>query len=833
MKAGAPAPAFIVPWQHVGLGKLDVLSRVPLVAAGTASQSMTSIPHIGRGPARAESKPDLAGLTDAEVLERVRTGRTNDVPQTTSRTLSQIVRANVFTPFNALLGGLLVVILIVGPIQDALFGGVIVANALIGVVQELRAKRTLDRLAVLSAPGARVVRDGDVRELPVAEVVLDDVLEVGPGDQIVVDGDVLTSSGLEIDESLLTGESEPVEKWPGDTVLSGSFAAAGTGRYRATRVGRAAYAHVLSERARRFTLVNSELRTGINRIIVMITWVLVPTAVLLFVSQLGSQSSTRAALSGAVAGTVAMVPEGLVLLTSVAFAVGVVRLGRRDVLVQELPAIEGLARVDVLCTDKTGSLTEGKLTVESVEPMGGEAGVEEALAALATADPSPNATMRAIGSAFGAARTIPLVAAVPFSSTRKWSGASFDGFGTWVLGAPEVMLDDHGSTEAVRARAGDLAGEGRRVLLLARSPGPITGEELPPRLDPAALVILRDRVRSDAPEILRYFAQRGVAVKLITGDHLRTAMATADQAGLKGSADAVDGPELPDDPALLADVMEHRSVFGRVTPQQKQAMVLALRSRGHVVAMTGDGVNDVLALKEADIGIAMASGSPATRATAQLVLMDSSFAALPSVVDEGRRVLANIERTANLFLTKTVYAMLLAVAVGVLRLPFPFLPRQLTLVGTLTIGVPGFFLALAPTVTRARPGFVGRVLRFAIPAGLMAAAATLAAYGLVRGEGVDLEEARTVATVALFWIGLVVLTMVAAPLTLPRRALVMATGLAFLAVMAITPLREFFALSLPSGIEWLAAVGIAAIVATGLRLLIPDRDQPPASDGRL
>jgi cation-transporting ATPase E len=663
-------------------------------------------------------------------------------------------------------------------------------------------------------------------------VVLDDVLEVRPGDQIVVDGALVMSNGLEIDESLLTGESEPVEKEAGDTVLSGSFAAAGTGRYRATRVGRAAYAHTLSERARRFSLVNSELRTGINRIIVMVTWVLVPTAALLFVSQLLSFSSTRAALRGAVAGTVAMVPEGLVLLTSIAFAVGVVRLGRRSVLVQELPAIEGLARVDVLCTDKTGTLTEGRLTVDGVEPVGGEARAEEALAALAAVDPSPNATMLAIGSAFGAsARTWPLIAAVPFSSTRKWSGASFDGFGAWVLGAPDVLLDDPSAAEAVRARAGELAAEGLRVLLLGHAPGQITGEKLPRELEPAALVVLRDRVRSDAPEILRYFAQRGVAVKLITGDHVRTAMATADQAGMKGSSEAVDGRDLPDDPALLADAMEQRSVFGRVTPEQKRAMVVALRSRGHVVAMTGDGVNDVLALKEADIGVAMASGSPAARATSQLVLLDSSFASLPAVVDEGRRVLANIERTANLFLTKTVYAMLLALAVGVLRLRFPFLPRQLTLVGTLTIGIPAFFLALAPNATRALPGFVGRVLRFAVPAGLMAAAATLAAYGLVRHEGVDLAEARTVATIVLFWIGLVVLMMVAAPLTLPRRSLVVAMGVAFLAVMAIASIREFFALSLPSGIEWLAAVGIAAIVATGLRVLIPDRTQPRGSDG--
>jgi cation-transporting P-type ATPase E len=472
------------------------------------------------------------------------------------------------------------------------------------------------------------------------------------------------------------------------------------------------------------------------------------------------------------------------------------------------------------------------MTVEGVEPVAGETRVEEALAALATIDPSPNATMLAIGSAFGAPQERwPVIATVPFSSHRKWSAASFEGFGTWVLGAPDVLLAGWDDVTPLQARTDELGAEGRRVLLLAHAPSAIEGEELPQDVTPAALVILRDLVRDDAPELLRYFGQRGVAVKLITGDNVRTAAAVADPAGMRVSERAVDAHDLPADPDSLADVMEQHSVFARVTPEQKRAMVAALRSRGHVVAMTGDGVNDVLALKEADVGIAMASGSSAARATAQLVLLDSSFASLPSVVDEGRRVLVNIERTANLFLTKTAYAMLLALAVGVLRLPFPFLPRQLTLVGTLTIGVPAFFLALAPNASRALPGFVGRVLRFAVPAGLMSAAATLAAYGLVRNEGVDLLEARTVATIVLVWIGLIVLTMVASPLSFLRSSLVVAMGVAFLLIMVTAPIRKFFALSLPSGIEWLAAVGVAAIVATAIRMVVPDRTQTPERGG--
>ena len=767
--------------------------------------------------------PAADGLTAREVAERVARGQVNDVPAVPSRTVGQIVRANVFTRFNALLGSLLVVILIVGPIQDALFGFVLVANAGVGIYQELRAKRTLDSLAVLTSPHARLVRDGEVREAPLTEVVLDDVLELQPGDQVVVDGGVLEASALEVDESLLTGEAEPVIKQPGDEVLSGSFVAAGSGRFRATRVGAQAYAAQLAEQGRRFGLTRSELRTGIDQILRIVTWLLIPTAALVVVSQLRSDASVRDALRGSVAATVAMVPEGLVLLTSVAFAVGVVRLARRRVLVQELPAVEVLARVDVLCIDKTGTLTEGRLVVDEVELLGEDGSHRDALAALAAAEPHPNATLLAIRESFPDPREGWLAArTVPFSSARKWSGADFGTRGTWVLGAPDVLLGSRPGDDAQLTRARTHAEAGRRVVLLGRTDAPIETDARPVGLVPVAFVILTDRVRETASTTLAYFARQGVDVRVLSGDHPQTVAAVARRVGLPGAEAPFDAKALPGNGRELADVLETHAVFGRVTPQQKRAMVEALQSRGHVVAMTGDGVNDVLALKDADIGVAMGSGSPATRAVAQLVLLDSTFDALPSVVGEGRRVLGNIERTSNLYVTKTVYAMLIALGVGVVGLEFPFLPRQLTLIGALTIGIPSFFLALAPNDERARPGFLSRVLRFTIPAGSLAAIATFLGYVLAKQEpGVTLAEARTAATMVLVYIGFLVLTIIAAPLTTWRLALVWAMPALFAFVMAIPATREFFALYPPPLIVWLASFGIAALVWTFARLFLP------------
>ncbi|MDJ0954477.1 MAG: HAD-IC family P-type ATPase [Acidimicrobiia bacterium] len=757
---------------------------------------------------------DPQGLSSAEVAERVAAGQVNVVQETTSRTTAEIVRANVVTRFNILLGVLLLIILIVvREPRDGLFGIVLVSNAAIGIIQELRAKRTLDRLALLTAPMASVLRDGRQVQIPVDQIVKDDLIALATGDQVPVDGPVTRARGLEIDESLLTGESDPVVKDEGDTCLSGSFVVAGSGWFQAERVGEEAYAAALAKEAKQFTLVNSELRDGVNWIIGGVSWIVGPMIALLLWSQMRLEDDSVGwinALSSGVAGAVGMIPQGLVLLTSLAFAVGVVRLGRRNVLVQELPAIEGLARVDTVCFDKTGTLTEGTLAVRDLIPLS-DLDPEAALAAMVAAEPEPNATLQAIADRFAAENPWRADGAVPFSSARKWSAASFGDRGTWVLGAPEIVLPRNAR---VSAQAEALAEEGNRVVLLAWTDYPLSGDTLPRQLQPAAFVTLGDKIRDDAAATLRFFAAQGVQAKVISGDHPETVAAIAREVGVPGSAEAIDARMLPQDPEAFADVIEQGTVFGRVTPHQKRAMVQALQSRGHVVAMTGDGVNDVLALKDADIGVAIGSGSAASRAVAQLVLIDGEFSTLPNVVAEGRKVISNIERVANLFVTKTVYAIFIALAIGLIGRPFPFLPRHLTLVGSITIGVPAFFLALAPTADRARPGFVRRVLTFSLPTGLAAGFATYAAYEMALAEEVTLQEARTTATLVLAAVGLFALAIVSRPL-LPWKKILIGSMIAFLILLLISgSSQDFFELNLPRAVVLVAAIGVVAITGS-------------------
>lgn len=765
-------------------------------------------------PTRPPTRP--AGLGAAEVADRVARGQTNGAGERTSRTLTEIVRANVLTRFNAILGTMLALILVFGSPVDGLFGIVLVLNSLIGIVQELRAKRTLDRLAVLNAPVAHVVRDGELRDVTVEEVVLDDLLELRTGDQAPADGVVRGSDGLELDESLLTGESDPVPKAAESPVLSGSIVVAGSGRFQATAVGPDAYARRLATEARRFTVTRSELVAGINRILKYVTWVLLVVAPMLFWRQLRSDGLSQA-VTGAVAGVVGMVPEGLVLLTSIAFGVAAVALARRRVLVQELPAVEGLARVDVVCLDKTGTLTEGTVVLDDVEPLdGADPGwVAAALGALAD-DEHPNATLAAIRSVHARPPGWSRTAAVPFSSARKWSAASFDGEGSWVLGAPEMVLAD--AAAPVRRRADELAAAGNRVLLLAHTQTTLEGESLPTGLAPAALLTLEEKIRDDAADTLRYFHEQGVALKVISGDNPRTVGAVARRVELPEAGEPFDARDLPEDPSALAEVLERSAVFGRVTPQQKRAMVKALQSHGHVVAMTGDGVNDALALKDADIGVAMGNGAAATRTVAQLVLLDSRFATLPGVVAEGRRVTANIERVANLFITKTTYAALIAVAVVLSGWRYPFLPRHLTVVSSLTIGIPAFFLAFAPNPRRYVPGFVDRVLRFAIPAGFLAAVSVWCAYAVARGADLTSRQERTTATVVLLIVGLWVLVLLARPFTLYRGVLVGAMLGAFLVALLVPSVRSFYAMHLPPPEVTLAVVAIAAAAGALLEI---------------
>lgn len=769
-------------------------------------------------PADHETPP--TGLTRAEVEDRVARGLTNRSAERSSRTYKEILRANVLTRFNAILGTMFAVVLVVGQPQDGLFGLVLVANALIGILQEIRAKRTLDALAVLNAPRARVTRDGEARDLAVDDLVLDDLCELRTGDQVPADGVVRRADGLELDESLLTGESDPIEKTPGSQVLSGAIVVAGAGAFQATAVGADAYARKLAAEARQFQLVRSELMDGINLLLRLIQYAIVPVSALLLWQQLRTDS-VSGALTSTVAGVVGMVPEGLVLLTSLAFGIAAVTLARRKVLVQELPAVEGLARVDVVCLDKTGTLTEGDVVFERYESVGEDhdGDVRAALGALAD-DPNRNATLAAIGDAMAVPDGWARRAATPFSSARKWSAATFADHGTWVLGAPEMVLPDAGADDPVRARANELAAQGVRVLVLAHSPTTLSGEALPSPLEAAALVILEERIRPDAADTLAYFAAQGVALKVISGDNPRTVAAVAARVGLPGADAPVDARELPDDLAELADVLEAHSVFGRVTPQQKRAFVHALQSRGHVVAMTGDGVNDALALKDADIGVAMGSGAAATRAVAKLVLLDSRFATLPGVVAEGRRVIANIERSANLFVNKTVYAVVIAVVVVLADWKYPFLPRHLTIISDFTIGIPGFFLALAPNTRRYIPGFIRRVLRFCIPCGVVVGAGALIAYGVaLYGNNQSLTESRTTATLVVAAIALWVLVIFARPINWWRGLLVGAMISAVAIIVAVPPFRSFFALELPNGhVLWAAA--LIAVVGVGLVELI-------------
>ncbi len=766
------------------------------------------------------------GLTSAEVAERIARGEVNDVPVRSSRSTAEIVRGNVFTRFNAIIGVLWVIMLFVAPIQDSLFGFVIVANTGIGIVQELRAKKTLDGLAVIGEAKPTVRRDGTAAPISTSEIVLGDVIELGPGDKVVVDGEVAEADSLEVDESLLTGEADPVLKKPGDVMMSGSFVVAGGGAFTATKVGREAYAAQLAEEASRFTLVHSELRSGISTILKYVTWMMIPTAIGLIISQLVVKDNDfKNSVARTVGGIVPMIPEGLVLLTSVAFAIGVIRLGRKQCLVQELPAIEGLARVDVVCLDKTGTLTEGGMDVTELRPLNGadEGHVRQVLGALGESDPRPNASLTAIKDAYPDDAGWRVLESLPFSSARKYSGASFsDGTGensTWLLGAPDVLLP---ADDPALAEIDDLNAQGLRVLLLARATGSdLTDPRIGTGAKATALVVLEQRLRPDAGETLAYFADQNVAAKVISGDNAVSVGAVAGKLGLAGAENTIDARNLPTDRAEMAKVLDENAVFGRVTPQQKRDMVAALQSQGHTVAMTGDGVNDVLALKDADIGVSMGAGSEATRAVAQIVLLNNSFATLPSVVAEGRRVIGNITRVATLFLTKTVYSVLLAILVVCSQVDYPFLPRHLTLLSTLTIGVPAFFLALAPNKERAKPHFVKRVMRYAIPSGVIAATATFTTYLIARHHytGPDALAAETsAATLALFLVSMWVLAIIARPYTWWRIGLVAAMGLGFVIVLVVPWLQTFFALKLIGTTMPWTAVGIAAAAAVLLEL---------------
>ncbi|WP_416444467.1 HAD-IC family P-type ATPase [Leucobacter sp. HNU] len=786
---------------------------------------------------------EQTGLTSEEAALRFEAGQGNVSSDGSTRSLWQILLANVFTLFNAIVFAGFGILFALGRWQDALFAFPALFNTVIGVVQEFNAKRTLDRLAVLNAPTARVRRDGADAEIPLQQVVLGDLLVLHTGDQVTADARVVQTdeqgpSGLEVDESLLTGESDAIRKRYDDEVLSGSSVVSGTALAEVVRVGDDSYAAKLTNEARRFSLVQSELRGSINRLLKWIAWALGPMILIVAYGQIQSHGGWERALEsgewreavvGAVAAVIAMVPLGLVLVTSIAFAVSAVQLSRQNVLIQELPAVEGLARVDVLCLDKTGTLTTGKMGFGETIELHEVAGWRGILGRIGSA-PDANLTAQCLAEPFGGEQAPPVTGEIPFDSARKWSavitgGPAAEGGGTWVFGAPEfVLAEARGDAEVERVlqQAGELAEAGKRTLVLAHSAvidGPAEHPELPAGLVPVALVTFHERVREDAAQTLAYFREQGVEVRVISGDDPRTVAAVAREVGFD-APHGFDARTLPDDQAELAEVLETERVFGRVTPQQKRAMVHALQSRGHVVAMTGDGVNDALAIKDSDLGIAMDSAAQATKAVARLVLLDGRFDRMPGVVAEGRRVIANIERVSMLFLTKTTYAFAIGIIFGLLAWAFPFLPRQLSITDGLTIGIPAFFLALMPNASRYRSGFLRRSLTFAIPAGLVVTAGLIALRIVGHDMGATVVQMQSASTLVLAGIALWVLAVLARPVTAFRAAVVVAMYAGLALIWCIPIVAAFFRvefLPAPLAIAVLVVSLVGMVVIEALR----------------
>ncbi|HXY17359.1 MAG TPA: HAD-IC family P-type ATPase [Gaiellaceae bacterium] len=765
------------------------------------------------------------GLTAAEAAARLQARGPAEPPP--SRSTATIVRANVLTPFNVILLSLGLVTLGFGDARDALFLGIVVANAGIGIAQELRARRKLDELAALVAPHAVVVRDGEERDIAADEVVEGDLVRLAAGDQVVADGELTAATGLELDESILTGESRSVRRQLGDEVRSGSFAVEGVGAYVVRAVGTASYAERLVGEAREFRHPRSPLERAIDRLLYILVGAMVPLGIMLVTVLWKQDVGVRHAVQTAVAGLVTLVPEGLVLLLSVTYAAAALALARRGALVQQLSAIESLASVDTLCVDKTGTLTSHALRVVELVPADrvDPSAWHDALGRYAASAPRRNPTLEAIAQATTAVPEEP-VETVPFSSRRRWSGLRL-GDVRYVLGAPELF-----PLAELEAEVAEWQEHGRRVVALgtttARFPDDPDGAG-PPPVVPLGLVVLGEELRADARETIDFLRAEGIAVKVLSGDAPETVGSIAADAGLPLTS-VHDGRELPSDPAALATFVRDAGVIGRISPEGKQAVVEALQRDGRYVAMLGDGVNDVPALKSARLGIAQGSGAQLTKAIADIVLVSGDFASVPRMVASGRQILRNIRRVTTLFVAKSVFAAFLILSIGLTPTEYPLLPRHLTIAATLTVGIPSFFLALAPSegpwTTR---GFLREVGRFSVPAGVAAGLGVLATY-LVTLNVLDqgLREARTAALTTLIAVGLYLVLALEA--TGVRRAawvgiLCASLGAVYIAILALPGFRSFFDLAVLGFASWLVAI-VGAGLSIGFLWLTDDRFVP-------
>jgi len=729
------------------------------------------------------------GLTQAQVEERIADGKVNVQPQSKTKTIGRIIKDNSLTLFNMLNIILALMIIFVESFQNLLFINIVIINTFIGIIQEIKAKKTIDKLSLISQPHVSVLRDGKLEEIVFEKIVMDDILILKAGKQIPSDSQVVKGE-IEVNESLLTGESDSIMKYEGDALLSGSFVVSGQATVQVTQVGLENYASKLVEAVKVAKKPNSEIMKALGFIMKSIGIVIVPLGLLLLYKQLLVQNlPLQVSVTGTVAALIGMIPAGLVLLTSVALAVGVVRLGRHQTLVQELYCIETLARVDVLCLDKTGTITEGNMEVLSMETICHDKNPVQAIRALIANLKDDNATYRALSeSCQGEAPKWLCERVIPFSSERKWSGAFFAEQGTFVIGAPEFVLKER--YDEIKEKVEHYASEGNRVLMLGYAKEPFKEDDsLPENIKTIALLPMGDKIRHEAKKTLEFFRNQGVDIKVISGDNPITVSQVAHRAGLLDWDNFVDASTLTEDEDVHKAAQIY-SVFGRVSPGQKRLLIEALKNQGHTVAMTGDGVNDVLALREADCSIAMAEGSDAVRQVSQLVLLDSNFASFTRVLMEGRRVINNITRAASLFLVKTMFSLLLAVIVIIANEAYPFVPIQLTLISALTIGAPSVFLALEPNKNRITGNFLEKVLKKSLPGALTVVFNVVLIMIVGSYLALDHQQISTLAVISTGLIGLVILFRVSQPLDNKRWALFFTMTVSFLCCVLF--LEDFF-----------------------------------------
>lgn len=821
-----------------------------------------------KDPGMLEDNDLLAqGLTDDQVAARTASGLVNVQPEDSSRSLATILRTHILTLFNLVIFLCAVGIIVLGRWLDLLFAIAAVANVVIGVVQEYSAKLKLDRIALLHQDGIIVHRNGQHTHINIVEAVLDDVIYLRAGDQVPADGLVLASQSLDIDESLITGEADPVYKPTGATVLSGTSVVTGNGYFRITGVGHDSHAARLTKRARKFTKAHSELRTALDKIAGWITIALVPLIAVVAWGQIKAMGGWQqvvedgtfnSALVATIAGITTMIPQGLALMTTISFAMAALTLGNKKVLIQEQPAVEILARVDTVCLDKTGTLTEGIMQFAGAKQLTEPDRGWQLVLGHIGADPNANTTATALREPFPDTPELPQTDSIAFASERRWSAFAFGTpddtqvpAGAWVLGAPEALIDvlnlDDAAKTALSARADHLSSSGKRTMLLAHSKTPSEtasishpwfGDDavLPAHLSPAAVVTFEEKVRSDARETLEFFQQQGVELKVISGDSPHTVAAVARQIGWDHAEAGYDARQLPTNIEDMASVMDQHSVFGRVSPDQKEQMVKALQHRNHVVAMTGDGVNDALAVKTADLGIAMGDASAATKAVSRMVLLDSKFSRLPNVLAEGRKVIANMERLAHLFLAKTTYAFLFVLLFSLLAWQYPALPRQMSTADFLFIGLASFILALMPNPRRYVPGFLSRALKFAIPSGIVLVAALWGINWYARswagdfsgvlpfesqdpGAPLVMEQLQTATFITLTLTGLWLLNVISRPLNWQKTGMLIILHCIFVLVLVVPLSQLYHHFILPPTPIMVAAVGIAALGAVGIEII--------------